>query len=473
MPAHSRPTHRLRHRLPRSLRQHWKIAATLIGVGLTLATVFGAVTIRPYVTGDYAVTSTPITDDIDGTVDLFDAGVDHRIDVDIEPAEYQDVIETFEKEGEKDWATATVTIDGTVIDDVAVRLKGNSTLISLRGEVPDAAAADEARGGAADIVPSLSAEDPTGLPLLLSFDEHASGRAYQGMTELSIRPGSPGLNESVALELTAESGQPSQRYTYAVYSVNDAPTRTRLVLENPDEHYAARLGSGQGVLYKVHSGAEFAYRGDDQTAYAEEFTQINAVGTVDLQPVIRLLHWLDRADDATFTAEFGDWVDIESLARYSATQNLLANFDNLSGPGTNGYLYWDLETRKFSVISWDLNLALINDSTAGPHDTIDPPFGQDTAAAADRPAPRTGNPLQDRFLAADAFTGVYDSAYRQLYDTVWGSGRAVAVAEQVGARVPVSDRLSRNDIDAAVRVIAGRLDHRTESLRTAVAALGE
>lgn len=42
------------------------------------------------------------------------------------------MITAYEKDGAKKWVTADITIDDTPISDVAVRLKGNSTLMGLR-----------------------------------------------------------------------------------------------------------------------------------------------------------------------------------------------------------------------------------------------------------------------------------------------------------------------------------------------------
>ncbi|MCP2280969.1 CotH kinase family protein [Nocardia amikacinitolerans] len=494
------PKSRLRHRFPRSLRQNWKLAAAF-GVFVTvMATVFGTAPIRPLITGDASVISSPITENIAGTVDLFDATTEHEITVEINAAEYQDMIETYQKEGEKDWVSAEVTIDGTLLTDVAARLKGNSTLMSLRGieHRPGGAqqlggaqqpggeqrpGADHATGGAhapaggdqagQGMGPGnmviLSADDPASLPLLLSFNEYVEGRAYQGMTELSIRPGSPVLNEAVALEITAESGQPTQRYGYAVYSVNGSASQTRLILEHPDEGYADSLTEGDGVLYKVTADADFSYQGDDQTTYAEQFTQVNGQGSVDLQPIISFLKWLDEADDATFAAELGNRVDTASLARYTATQNLLVNFDDISGPGRNGFLWYDLETQKFSIISWDLNLVLQSDSTAGPHDEIIISFGGGNAQIPpEMPSGasgiKIGNTLIDRYLVSSAFTAQYEDAYRQLYDEFFANGRAVEIAEEVAATVPTSDGLTEETLKTRTDELAERLQRRAEAL---------
>ncbi len=524
------PRRRLRHRIPKSLRQHWKLPVALIAFVAIVASVFGATRVRPYITGDASIIASEITDNITGTVDLFDPSVTHELSIEISDAEYNDMISTFQKSGDKKWVNADVIIDGTRIEDASVRLKGNSTLMGVRGidfaetapegiELPEGFDPAQGPPGMGEGMSQADPEDPTSLPLLISFDENADGRAYQGMTELSVRPGSPVLNEAMALSLTAETDQPTQRYAYTVYSVNDSATATRLVLEHPDDTYANTLFDSDGYLYKADASSRFEYVGDDQSSYADQFKQINAVGTGNLQPLINFLKWLDSADDAEFDAHLADWVDVDSFAHYLATQNLLVNGDDMSGPGQNYYLWYDLGTEKLSVISWDLNLAMQGDATLGPHDSVSVgpgamgpgEMGQGAMAGGDSTAPATapngaavpggaggpsqgrpgsgpegrpgmqgggpeampgaghtppqiGNALKTRFLESEVFTAMYEDAYWQLYEQIYGSGRALQVLDAVAAALPTSDGLTAEALQESVDSMRSWIEQRTSAL---------
>lgn len=127
------PKRRLAHRLPVRLRQHWKVLALLVAVAIGLTATLGQTRIRPYITGDITIVQSEITDNIAGTIDLFDGDVPHTLTVDVTDAEYQQMISAYQKDGDKKWVTADIVIDGTPISDVAVRLKGNSTLMGLGG----------------------------------------------------------------------------------------------------------------------------------------------------------------------------------------------------------------------------------------------------------------------------------------------------------------------------------------------------
>ncbi|MEU0493991.1 CotH kinase family protein [Mycobacterium sp. NPDC006124] len=465
---HEPPQRRIGHRVPVRLRQHWKVLLLLATVAIGLTSVVGTYRIQPYITGDVTIMRSEITDDIMGTVDLFDPTVSHTLVVDVSDAQYQRMISAYEKDGDKKWVTANVVIDGTPIGDAAVRLKGNSTLMGLRGDGVRPPGAPESGGagappGAMSGMSAASAEDPTTLPLLISFDENAEGRGYQGLTELSVRPGTPVLNEALALSLTAATGQPSQRYAYATYTINGRTT-TRLLLEHPDEAYANSLFDTDGYLYKADANSRMEYRGSDQSQYAGQFKQINAVDDGNLQPIINFLAWLDGADQKEFDAHVSDWVDTTSLARYLATQNLLANGDDMGGPGQNYYLWYDLSTTKISVVSWDLNLAMNGSATTGPDDevAIGPPPG--TVVSGAPGAPDFGNPLKTRFLESDLWAPKYHDAYWQLYDRVYADGTAKVTLDDIASTVPITDGLDEERLSTAVSALDTWIEQRMASL---------
>ena len=175
------------------------------------------------------------------------------------------MLSTFREDGEKEYIRADITIDGTLIEDVGLRLKGNSTLQSLSN--------NSMGGGGGGGMTQLSEDNPEELPWLISFDEYEEGRAYQGMTEIALRPAASGsevaINETLALELTAESGQITQDYTFTSVTVNGSESAARIVVDTPDTEWADELGSG--ILTKARAGGSLDYVGDDPTEYEDSF----------------------------------------------------------------------------------------------------------------------------------------------------------------------------------------------------------
>ena len=491
----------------KKLRQRLKdVSATAAVLALALS---GCST-----SGNSATTGTAGTS-ITGSVDLFDATAAHTVSLVWDEADYDAMIASYESDSDKAWISADITIDGTLIKDVGVRLKGNSTLRSLSGDsggagggapgradgtMPtDMANMGGGKGGPGGTPPegfdgtmptdmptdmaqmgggepaggmggmgdstNISSDDPASLPLLIRFDKYVEGTEYEGLTQLALRPGSPVINEALALSITAATDQPTQRYAYTTYSVNGSDTQTRLLLENPDESYGESIDDGNSVVFKADAESSFTYQGDELATYKDQFKQLNKEDTQDATPIVTFLKWLAAADDATFDAELANYVDVDSFAKYAATQNLLANSDDMAGPGQNYYLSYDLTSKKISVISWDLNLALSGNATASPDTSLSMGGGGKGAAGTGK----GGNSLKTRFLASTSFKKLYDAAYEELYTKVFSDGTATSLLSTITDSVPVSDDLTQDEIAAKAKTLNTFLTQRGEALEKALA----
>ncbi len=526
---------RLRDRLPVRLRLHWKPAATFL-VGLTVLVVgFGDARVAPWVTSASQAEADQITQDIEGTVDLYDASIAHSVRLDYTQDDFDRMMEEFREEGNKDFIRADLTIDGTVVEDVGIRLKGNSTLMSLRegggmpgggggqqfpgGQAPEAGGEGEQQQGPGGMVAyDLSPDRPEELPWLVKIDEYVEGRTYQGHREIALRPGSDEevpLNEALSLTLTADSGQPAEPYSFASVTVNDRPTVTRLMVENPSTDYATTVLGGDGVLYRARAEGSFDYVGDDPTDYQDSFEQLNKEGSQDFGPLIRLIRWANQATDEEFADQLADYVDVESLATYVASQNLLLNFDDMAGPGKNYLLWYDLDTRKFRVLGWDYNLTFSGAADTGPDEELGMggmgggempegmPEGEMPEGFPEREMPEgfpeggmpeqmpegempegfpegempegtdgmMGHVLKERFLAEDAFTATYHAAYARLYEQFYGSDQALQALEEITERVARTG-LDAAAIDTAAETLRTTITDRTQALATNDAVTG-
>ncbi|MFB6830964.1 CotH kinase family protein [Streptomyces hydrogenans] len=574
---------RLKDRLPVRLRHHWKPGAAL-GIGLAAMVFFlGDARISPYVTSASRVEGDPITEDVRGTVDLYDTSVPHSIQLTYKQTDFDKMMKEFKEDGTKDYIEADLVVDGVYLNDVGIRLKGNSTLSSLRGnrgmpggmpgggrggagfpqggpagadgtaggqgaaggqgrgqgQQPGGAGAGGtggtagtgtgpggggpggAGGGFGGMVQyDLSADKPEELPWLVKIDEYVEGRAYQGEREISLRPGSNAqvpLNEALSLSLTDKSGQKAERYAFTQVKVNDRPSVARLMVEAPDTDYADDIADGNGVLYKAKASGSFEYRGDDPSEYEDSFKQLNKKGSQDLEPVMKLIKWASKASDEEFARDLHKYVDVESLARYVASQNLLLNFDDIAGPGKNYLLWYDLDTKKFSVLGWDYNLTFSGDATAGPDDSTGMGGGMPgarpgagtggaggdgtTGGTTDGGTPPNGLPegmpegfpegfpegmpegfpggdreggpgggrggmshvLKTKFLALDAFDSVYKKAYRELYQEFYASGTAAESVEAIAEQARSAGAGSK-ELDTAVTKLTKTVTDRTTAL---------
>lgn len=421
--------------------------------------------------------------DVDGTMPLFDDGVVHEISVEIDADEYDALIESFKDEGSKVMIEATVTIDGTRIDRAGIRLKGNSTLFGLGGRGPGgfgprplagrpAGDLGEPPGGgipgggfpgggpfAGGPGQGAAADEPELLPWLIRFDAFVDGQTYEGYESIAVRPSTrsqtpeTALNEALALRLIARAGEPSQKSTYASFTFNDSKRTLRHVVEEPGKRFAEDVFTRDGVLYKALSTGRFEYRGDDPLSYRDSFRQITRRKQQDLQPVLELLRWVGRATDDELAAGLDEHVDVESLARYAALHHLVLDWDDMAGPGQNYYLWYDLEDRRFRVVSWDLNLAFSRDDGQGIFDQGGFRFGG-----------RGGNPLKERFLSIPAFRDLYRGTYADLHDRLLASGAALDELARLERVIASGNAVDAETLGAEAAALRALIEQRTVEL---------
>ena len=371
--------------------------------------------------------------------ELFDSSVVHDIEVAFEQAEYDAMIATFRSSGDKEWITATITIDGVTLKDVGLRLKGNSSLMGLRNNNGGRAGGP---GG------NVSAENPGSLPWLVRLDKNIDGQSYEGYTEFVIRSNNTttALNEAVALELIGLSGQATQKAFSTRFSVNGSAEVLRLAIENPADEWDDENFDNDGVLYKAESGGDYSYRGDDPAAYDEIFDQETDVDEENFKPLTDFLKFINTTDDATFAAQLSQHLDVAAFAKYLAGQELVANQDDIDGPGNNSYLRYDEKTGLMTIVSWDLNLSFGGLGGGGAARTANGavpgavPGANAQVAPGGAAVPRVGgggggfsgrgNILVQRFLANSTFSALYQKTLAELRTQLYAGGTAAEIVSR-------------------------------------------
>jgi spore coat protein CotH len=127
----------------------------------TLAILLAGALVAASCSNDHTTTTPAATDA--SVASVFDDAVVHDIDVTFVQADYDGLIEAYRANGEKEWIAATVTIDGSTYENVGLRLKGNSSLMGLRGT---------GAGGAGGPGGEVSVDEPQTLPWLVRLDKY-------------------------------------------------------------------------------------------------------------------------------------------------------------------------------------------------------------------------------------------------------------------------------------------------------------
>lgn len=284
------------------------------------------------------------------------ANMVHDIAVEIDADAFQDMIEAYQQTGEKNWISGTVTINGSIYEQVGLRLKGNSSLRTLLGQFGPTRNSDGATAKPENT-------EPVSLPWLIKLDENVKGQNHEGMEQLVVRSNTSttSLNEAVALNLLDRAGLASQQAAAIRFSVNGGDQILRLAIENPKGKWMRAHFPEDGILYKSEAEGDWSYRGDDYQDYLKIAFDLEAGDTgddaADFVPLIDFLDFLNNSDDATFVEELPDRLDIDQFAVYLAMMDMIANTDDIDGPGNNSYLYWNRTDEDFTVVPWDMNLA--------------------------------------------------------------------------------------------------------------------
>lgn len=395
---------------------------------------------------------------------VWDPRTVHEVSVDIDPDDLTQMLTTYQETGEKEWLRVDVTIDGETVRDAGIRLKGNS---SLRAVSTDS--------------------DPADLPWLIDLDQFVDDQRIDEWEAFVIRSNTTqtSLNEAVALDLLQSAGLASQEAVAVSFSANDGEESLRLMVQDLDNRWDEAVFDNEGTLYKSESGGDWSYRGDEPEAYEDVF-DIEA-GTDDYAPLTDFLQWLNESSDAEFEADLPDRLDVDAFASYLALEHLMANMDDIDGPGNNSFLRWDASTEQMTVVAWDHNLAfgVSNGGGAGggpgggpggravpsaggapeapTNEDMTPPDGApDAAGAGQVAAPSQSNVLADRFMEVDTFVQLYEEALETLQSDLFDSGTAQDVLDAWSTLLTeqAGDLVTSSTVDAEAADVAVYFDGR-------------
>ena len=258
----------------------------------------------------------------------------HSVEIAVDQNAYQEMITAYTSNQTKNWIEATVTVDGVAHEKAGLKLKGNSSL----------------QGISAD-------SEPQKLPWLVRFDKFVDGANHDGLTRMVIRASSStsALNEAVALDLLAKTGLASEKAAHISLSVNGSDPVLRLTCQDLDESWVEQNFDVAGLLYKAESTGDYTYRGTDESAYKDVFDQ--ETGKANLAPLIEFLQFINESSDADFQSGLAQRVDVDKMVTYLAFEDVIDNFDDITGPGNNSFLWWAEQANQMTVVAWDHNCA--------------------------------------------------------------------------------------------------------------------
>lgn len=322
-----------------------------------------------------------------------------EVRIELADADWAAMLATPEAEA---WFPGAVTYDDTRLDDVMVRVKGNS---SLR---------------------SVAAMGSHRFSFKVDLDDVVEGQELLGETKLILNNGFKDptlLREALAYGVARAAGLPASRTAFVDLWVAGEHLGVYTLVEDVGGDFLdERFEDGDGILYKPEPPAgDLTLRGDAFADYPG--LEVERHEELGHDAFLALVAALDAGDAAAFPGV----LDVESALTYLAVNGLLANLDSYLGTAHNYYLYGTGDV--FTVIPWDMNEAFGNFACgcdrAG---IIALPIEEPTCA------PAAARPLVAKLLADAALAARYRDIVGELFD---GPFAETAMQERIDALADV------------------------------------
>ncbi len=329
--------------------------------------------------------------------------------------EWADLLENATAE---EYIPATVIINGTKIENVGIRPKGNSSL-------------------------SMVAQDDTTdrFSFKIEFDHYITGQTWLGLDKIvvnNMQGDASYLKEYLSYDIMDYAGVEAPLYAFADISVNDEAWGFYLAVETLEDSYAERIyGNDHGKLYKPESmgmrgegkmnefidgrqgnmggmasnGVSLQYTDDEISSYSAIFD--NAVFDTtkkDNERVVNALKKLSNGEDLENT------VDAEAVLKYFAAHTVVVNLDSyVSNMGHNYYLYED--NGQLTILPWDYNLAFGGFQSGSASSVVNFPIDTPVSDVS-----LEDRPLLGKLLEVPEYLDLYHSYLQQIVDGYFNSG---------------------------------------------------
>lgn len=247
------------------------------------------------------------------------------------------------------YVKAQIECDGVTLNDVGVRLRGNSSY----------------NWGASGFR----------RPFKFDFNRYVESQKFLGITAFFLNNNAydpSASRETLAYETFRRMGVPAPRTTMAnvylsiqgqldreylgVYAlIEDIDTKTFL-----NKHF----GSAKGMLLKPWSIRGLPYLGEQWHPYESRYAPRSNVTPDAAKRFIDFIKLVNYADDQTFASQIDNFLGVDKFLRLLAGDVMLANLDTFLFTGHNFYLYLNPKDNRFYFMPWDMNLSFANFTSA-------------------------------------------------------------------------------------------------------------
>jgi len=239
------------------------------------------------------------------------------------------------------WVTASLIADGTTLEKIGLRYKGNATYM-MSGRFLKRS-------------------------LKVDIDKFDSGARFHGLKSLTLNCGvfDPSKSrEALAYSIYRAAGVPAPRTAFAEATITVPGKYDRehvglfTLVETVDRNFLKlNFKNNAGLLMKPERLRGLDYLGEDWARYKDTYQPKREATREEIRRVIDFTRLVNAAPDAQFDKEIATYLDLDAFLKFMAATAFVANIDSFTG-GHNYCLYLHPETKKFHFIPWDLDLAL-------------------------------------------------------------------------------------------------------------------
>jgi hypothetical protein len=301
---------------------------------------------------------------------FFDKSKIHTIDINIDEDSLQAI---YDAPLDETYYSASINLDGVILENVGFRTKGNMTLRSVANSESDR------------------------YSFKINTSKYVDGQKLDGLDEFVLNnmyTDASYLREYLSYELMASVGMNVPMASFINVSINGEAVGFYLLVESVDDSFLNRVfNENDGNLYRQDMGSDLKV---DSTGEYVSSNQKNGNDETksDLNELTRALAAIKDGDGA----EIESILDVDSALYYIASNFMLSNYDSYSSAMQQNYYLYNHEGI-FYVIPWDFNGSL-----GGFHEQATKPLNVDVPVIS---ISMDQLPLIDKLLSVEAYKNRY------------------------------------------------------------------
>ncbi len=313
--------------------------------------------------------------------ELFDNSLVHEIRLEFDQPDFWNDLKTNYDEaqqfsgGDIEDMMARISIDGTLMDSIGVRLKGKSSYFYV----------DKKKPFKIDL--NIFVEQ--------SFDGLKKINLHNGIGDPAM------LRDYLGYNLMRANGVMAPRVSFCRLFLNDEYWGLYEIVEQVDKTFLKNnFASGKGNLYKNQRWSNLDWWGDNPEIYKDTFELKTNEVEDDWSGLIRFLDVLNNSSDTDFPWAIEEVFNVDQYLHVLAIDVMTNNWDSYIDNRRNWYLYEEPKSGKIHWIPWDYNLSfggrLITDGN--PY----PPYDEDCLIKTTFTYTQIGHSLEFKELSEPA-----------------------------------------------------------------------